>query len=125
MKALLIMAHGSPRAGANGDIERVAQEVRHEGDYDLVQIGYLDVNQPDLPSAIALCVQAGADELVAMPYFLHSGKHLLRDLPDILDAAANEYPSLHISMSNYLGSSPVLANLFMERIAQARAESSE
>jgi len=119
------MAHGSPRPEANGDIERVAREVGRGGEFDFVQVGYLDVNQPDLPTAIARCVEAGAEELVACPYFLHTGKHLLRDLPDILDAAASEYPSLHIQMSSYLGSSPVLAKLLLDRIAQTRTSSSE
>ena len=119
------MAHGSPRPEANADIERVAREVARGGEFDLVQVGYLDVNQPDLPAAIARCVDAGAQELVALPYFLHTGKHLLRDLPDILDVAASEYPSLHILMSDYLGSSPVLAKLLLDRIAQTRKISSE
>lgn len=125
MKALLVMAHGSPRPEANADIERVASEVRERGAFGFVQVGYLDVNQPDLPSAIRLCVEAGATELVALPYFLHTGKHLLRDLPDVLDGASREYPSLRIQMSDYLGSIPILAQILVERIGQARAQRSE
>ncbi|HVT05725.1 MAG TPA: CbiX/SirB N-terminal domain-containing protein [Thermoanaerobaculia bacterium] len=122
MRALLVMAHGSPRPEANADIERVASEIRAASEFDFVQVGYLDVNQPDLPSAIRLCADAGAKELIALPYFLHTGKHLLRDLPDILDGASSEYPSLHILMSDYLGSSSILATILVDRIAGARSQ---
>lgn len=116
MKALLIMAHGSPRPEANDDIRRVAEAVRERAAYPLVAIGYLDCNEPDIATAIDRCVAAGADAIAAVPYFLHSGKHLLRDVPAILEAAAEQYPNVEIVMGDYIGHEPQLVQVLLDRV---------
>ena len=116
MKALLIMAHGSPRAEANEDIRKVAEVVRSRGPYPLVSIGYLECNEPDIASAIDACVAAGADAIAAVPYFLHSGKHLLRDIPDLLEAAERRHPGVEIVMGDYIGHEPQLVQVLLDRV---------
>lgn len=117
MKALLIMAHGSPRSEANDDILAVAEVIRSRNAYPIVEVGYLDCNDPDIPAAVDLCVAAGALEIIAVPYFLHSGKHFVRDLPDALKDAATRHPGVAIRMSDYLGRQPVMADVVRDRIA--------
>lgn len=120
MKALLIVAHGSPRPEANDDVRRVAEAVRARGAYPLVVIGYLDCNEPDIPAAIDGCVAAGAEAIVAVPYFLHSGKHLLRDIPELLEDAARRHPHVAISMGDYVGHEPQLAAVLLDRVRAVR-----
>lgn len=115
MKALLVMAHGSPRAESNEDIVTVVDRVRERGVYPIVRLGYLDCNSPDLPTAIDQCVADGATEIVAVPYFLHTGKHVLRDLPDLLDQAEARHSHLQIRMGDYLGHDPQMADVLLER----------
>jgi sirohydrochlorin ferrochelatase len=116
VRALLIMAHGSPRPEANDDIRKVADVVRARGTYPLVAIGYLDCNEPDIAAGIDACVAAGADAIAAVPYFLHSGKHLLRDVPDILEAAASRHPNVEIVMGDYIGHEPQLVQVLLDRV---------
>lgn len=115
MKALLILAHGSPRPEANEDVLKVAEEVRSRNAFPLVEVGYLDCNEPDIPTAIDRCAAAGATTLVAVPYFLHSGKHFLLDVPELLDAAAARHPGLTILMGDYLGHEPQLVDVLVDR----------
>lgn len=117
MKALLIMAHGSPRPEANHDILRIAGVVAATGLYPIVKVGYLDCNEPDIATAIDQCVAAGARTIAAVPYFLHSGKHLLRDLPAALRAAARRHPGVEILMGRYLGAEPEMAAVLSARVA--------
>ena len=123
MKALLILAHGSPRAEANEDIVRIAEELRARDAYPLVEIGYLDCNQPDIPAAIELCVAAGAIEIAAVPYFLHSGKHFVLDLPQLLETAAAKHPAVTIRMGDYIGRQPQLDDVLRDRVHGAREAS--
>ncbi|MCU1347621.1 MAG: hypothetical protein JWO56_651 [Acidobacteria bacterium] len=120
MKALLIMAHGSPRPEANDDIRRVAETVRERRRYPLVVIGYLDCNEPTIGVAIDECVAAGADAIAAVPYFLHSGKHLLRDIPEILETAASRHPNVEIVMGDYIGHEPQLVQVLLDRVRAVR-----
>ncbi len=117
MKALLIMAHGSPRPEANDDIRAVAELLRSRNEYPIVEIGYLDCNDPDIGAAVDLCVAAGAREIVAVPYFLHSGKHFVRDLPDALKEAGLRHPIVVIQMGDYLGRQPAMSEVLRDRIA--------
>ncbi len=116
MKALLVIAHGTPRPEANADVVAVTDLVRARGDYPVVMLGYLDCNQPDIPAAIDACVRAGATSIVAVPYFLHSGKHFLIDVPTLLVAGAARH-GIAITMANYLGRAPQLADILRDRAA--------
>lgn len=116
MKALLILAHGSPRAEANEDVVRIAESLRARDAYPFVLIGYLDCNQPDIPAAIDECVTQGATEIVAVPYFLHSGKHFFVDIPELLEDGARRHPSVPILMGDYVGHEPKIDDVIVDRI---------
>lgn len=120
MKALLLVAHGSPRPEANEDVRQVAELVRKRLADTLVVIGYLDCNQPDIPAAVDLCVDSGATEVVVVPYFLHSGKHFVRDIPRILGECAASHPAVTIKMSDYVGHQPAIADVLRDRAAACR-----
>lgn len=122
MKVLLILAHGSPRPEANEDVLKVAGEVRGRNAFPFVEVGYLDCNQPDIPAAIENCVRAGATTIIAVPYFLHSGKHFLKDVPELLDEATARHPGLTILMGDYLGHEPQLVEVLMDRVASVMTQ---
>lgn len=116
LKALLIMAHGSPRPEANEDIRKVADQIRMQNSHPIVVVGYLDCNQPDIATAIDDCVSAGATVIEAVPYFLHSGRHLLLDVPAILKEGSLRYPAVTILMGRYVGQQPQIAEVLMTRV---------
>lgn len=113
------MAHGSPREESNEAVRKVVGLARETAGFELVEVGYLDVNQPDIPAAIEMLIERGASEIVAVPYFLHTGKHVLRDLPDLLDSASLRHPGVSISMTDYIGHSPVIADILRDRAREA------
>ena len=116
MKTLLLIAHGSPRPEANADIRQVADEVRRRVAGFPVRIGYLDCNAPDIAAAVDECVADGATEVVVVvPYFLHSGRHLVRDIPEILGQSAQKYPAITITMTDYVGHQRAIADILLDR----------
>ncbi len=119
MKALLVMAHGSPRPEANESILRVADVLRARNAFPFILVCYLDCNEPDIPRGVDQCVAAGAREIVAVPYFLHSGKHFLRDIPALLEEAAQRHPGVSIRMTDYVGHMPALADVLRDRVRDA------
>lgn len=103
MKALLIAAHGSPYGSANEEITRVAEVIAARAIFDLVEVCYLDLNDPSIPDAIDAAIARGASAIVLVPYFLHTGRHTLIDIPEIIDAARERHPSTDIRLADYLG----------------------
>ncbi len=113
--ALLVMVHGSPRPVANNDMFAVVDVLRQRGVYPVVEVGFMELNEPSIPAAIACCVEQGAERVVAVPYFLHTGNHVTDDLPTLLEEAQATYPNVAFVMGDYLGHDPIIADVIMER----------
>ena len=118
-EALLVMAHGSPRPIANADMARVVEEVKRRNVFSIVEIAFLECNAPTIPEAIATCAAAGATHILAVPYFLHTGKHVADDLPSLLEQAQAQYPHIVFRLGDYLGRSESVTHVLLERTRTA------
>ncbi len=124
VEALLLMIHGSPRGNANEAALQIAELLRAQALFNCVKVGFMECNQPDIPTAIQSCVQSGADTITAVPYFLHTGTHVADDLPTLLEAGANQFPTVRFRMGRYLGCSPALTDILRDRIQDTLDENS-
>ena len=113
------MVHGSPRAAANADMFRVADVVRERGVFDIVEAGFMECNEPSIPQAIETCIRSGAERVIAVPYFLHTGTHVADDLPTLIEQARERYPSVEFSLGRYIGRSPKLTDILAARAEAA------
>jgi len=113
--ALLVMVHGSPRPIANQDMFRVVEEVKARSVFDFVTVGFMECNQPTIPDAVEECIAHGAETVIAVPYFLHTGTHVADDLPTLLEEAQERHPGVKFQMGRYLGASPILTSILAAR----------
>ena len=117
--ALLVMVHGSPRPEANADVFRVVENFHARPDartaFPRVQVGFMECNEPDIPTAIDNLVAGGATSVTAVPYFLHTGTHVCDDLPTLLEDAQARHPNVAFRMGDYLGLSPRLTDILTAR----------
>lgn len=120
VKALIVMVHGSPRPVANEDMYGVLEVVRERKLFDFVEAGFMECNEPTIDEAIDSVVERGARRVVAVPYFLHTGKHVADDLPGILDAARRRHPDVEFAMGKYIGASPHLTHILAARAREVR-----
>lgn len=118
-RALLVMVHGSPRPIANAEMFRVVEIVKERGAFPIVEVGFMECNEPTIPEAIAASVEKGATEVVAVPYFLHTGKHVADDLPTLIEEAMAQYPGVTFRMGDYLGRSERLTEILWDRTKAA------
>lgn len=118
--ALLVIAHGSPRPTANADLYRVLELRRIREQFPIVQIAFLECNEPSIPDAIDLCISRGADEIVAVPYFLHTGKHTADDLPTLLEDGQRRHPSARFRMGEFIGRSEAVTEILTARLDAVR-----
>jgi sirohydrochlorin ferrochelatase len=113
--ALIVMVHGSPRPEANEDMFRVVEVVRARKLFDFVDAGFMECNEPTIGDAIDAVVEKGAQRVVAVPYFLHTGKHVADDLPGILDQARLRHPLVEFAMGPYIGASARITEILADR----------
>jgi sirohydrochlorin ferrochelatase len=116
MKFLLLIAHGSRRQDSNDEIRQLAERVaaHDDNDYDGVETAFLEIAEPDIHQGIANCIERGASSIVAVPYFLAGGNHVIKDVPGEIACAQAGMPAVDIQISRYLGSSDTMANLVLD-----------
>lgn len=121
-RALLLVDHGSRRDEANAQLETVADALRSRlGPEAIVRAAHLEIAQPDIASAVADCVAAGADEIVVLPYFLGPGRHTTRDIPARVREAVRRHPGIRVRVGDPLGPDDALVDLLLDRAERARA----
>ncbi len=119
--ALLLIAHGSRQAEANADLDRLAEELRQRGAFPIVEPSFLEIAEPTIPQGGERCVQQDASRVILLPYFLSAGRHVREDLTRIRDELAAKFPQTEFLLAEPLGPHPLLAEIVLQRAAQAQA----
>jgi sirohydrochlorin ferrochelatase len=117
--AILMMAHGSRIAEANDAARDVAAMVKEMTGFEIVEVAFREMHEPNIQLGIDACVAKGAERILLMPYFLFMGAHVQHDLPEEILEAQKRHPGLVMEMGGHLGAHHKLAEIETERIGQA------
>lgn len=121
-ESILLLGHGSPKQGAN-NVERVAgmlHTMLHAGcKEDCVKVAYLQFAEPGIMETIKDRVEKGAKKVILHPFFLSSGMHVTKDIPEMIEQARKLYPDVRFIYTEPLGIHEKLAQIVMERISAA------
>lgn len=120
-KAVLFLGHGSRALVANEAMYRVMDLVRERSEYEIVEAGFMELCPPTIPEGVDACVRQGAEKIIVVPYFLHMGVHVQRDLPAQIDACRARYLGVEIVFGRHIGFDPRLADILLERVREADA----
>ena len=116
MNALIVVAHGSRRQQSNDEVSAITDKLRvscHH-DYPIVHTGFLELAKPSIPEGIEQCINDGATRITVLPYFLNSGRHVVEDVPEIVDTASHQHPNVEIVIAPHLGASSLMIDLLIE-----------
>jgi sirohydrochlorin ferrochelatase len=72
------------------------------------------VAEPSIPDGIKAAINAGANEVVVLPYFLSAGRHVAEDIPGFVAQTQTEYPGVQIRIAPYLGTAIELPHTLLE-----------
>ena len=114
--ALIIVAHGSRKSSSNEEVKALGEKVKFLQDkrYALVMTAFLEFATPSLEESILSCIDKGASEVVILPYFLASGNHVTRDIPEVLQKIQASHPQVKITLKEHLGSSSGMVRLLSD-----------
>ena len=111
---IVLFAHGSRDPLWHKPMEAVAEQIRQKEPAASVACAYLELSQPDLPTAVAALVTQGVQSVRIVPMFLGVGKHAREDLPVLVQALRNTYPQLALSLQKAVGENPKLVDLLAQ-----------
>jgi precorrin-8X/cobalt-precorrin-8 methylmutase len=121
-ESILLLGHGSPKKEAN-NLERVAamlHNMLHAGCTEhCVKVAYLQFAEPGIMDTIKDSVEKGAKKIILHPFFLSSGMHVTKDIPEMIEEARKLYPGVTFIYTEPLGIHEKLAHIVMERISAA------
>jgi sirohydrochlorin ferrochelatase len=80
---VLLVGHGSRLPYGKDVVSQLADIYREQSEYP-VEIGFMNMSQPSIPSSINKLAQMGVEKIVVTPVFLAPGVHTTQDIPRIL-----------------------------------------
>lgn len=122
MEKIILVGHGSPRKEANRMemIGKILHASMHPGCAgDCVQICYLQFEKPGLEETLAQAARSGAKRIIVHPFFLNSGMHVTKDIPEAIEGVKSLHPGPDFILSEPLGISAELVDVARERIMEA------
>lgn len=119
---VLFLGHGSRAPGAMNGMEMVFNQMTERYHIPHMMICQMEGLGLDLVSAIDQSYNDGFRTILVLPFFLHSGNHLLIDIPGILEDARKKYPDLKIHQGRHLGADSSLADLAYKRLQESLSD---
>jgi sirohydrochlorin ferrochelatase len=111
MEAIILLGHGSRVPQAGQGMAQVAERLKEKYGYPQVEVCFMSRLGPHFPETLAKCVLQGATRVVVIPYFLHTGLHILLDIPEMMQEEAGKYPQVKIIFGRSLGFDESLVDL--------------
>lgn len=119
-RAVVLVGHGSKLPGSSEALDRVLEALREKEPDTFFQSAFLAVCSPDISEGIAICLSQGAQEVVVIPYFVQSGKHVVEDIPRIISQEQTKYPDKSIQLGEYLSFDERIVSLVFDRVHETR-----
>lgn len=109
MRSLLLVAHGSRREASNAEVLALTSRLKAVArGFSDVRCAFLELTGPTMAEAVDATVEAGAREVVVLPYFLAAGSHVARDIPEIIAERRAAHPQVSFNVLPHLGATPAL-----------------
>ncbi|WP_456436619.1 sirohydrochlorin nickelochelatase [Methanopyrus sp.] len=140
MVAVVLVGHGSRLPYSRQVVEKIAEYVEKMGDFETVEVGFMEMCKPTVQEAVKRAAESGVDKIVVVPVFLAHGVHTKRDIPKMLglepewDYDEDEDHHHHhrdytpvdvdaeIVYAEPLGADPRIAKIVIDRIKEALGE---
>ncbi len=126
MESIILAGHGSPKRDANrlGVVAEMLHRAMHPGcTGQCVKVAYMEFAEPSIPETLDREAQRGARKIIIHPFFLNSGVHVTKDIPEMISAAESRNPGVEFVYTEPLGVHEKLIQVVIERINGATSSS--
>jgi len=123
VKALLLVAHGSRVASSNDAVANLVEKLRPrlaEFGFDSITHAFLELTSPNIAEGVQHLVEAGASQVIVLPYFLAPGTHVIDDMPELIGAVENTHPLVSFTVMPYLGGVDGIIDLILDCASKAK-----
>jgi sirohydrochlorin ferrochelatase len=123
---IVVVDHGSKRESSNVMLDsfvelykRMLGEEKMEMNIVAIEKAHMEIAAPSVKDAVGACVDKGAKVVVVAPYFLSRGRHILEDIPALVEEAQSEYKDVRCIMAGPIGLDVRVADVVHTRVEEA------
>lgn len=113
---VLLLAHGSKRAEANEEWEKIWQLFAQRHPNLVISGGFIEFASPSLEEGVAGLIGQGAEKIYVVPLFLTVGNHLRQTIPGRLQQLQQQYGMVKLEMTQHIGVDPLLVDIIEQRL---------
>ncbi len=117
-RAVVVLGHGSKRAEADEPMLRVIQTLKTREPEILFHAAYLEITSPDLIQAIQIVLNMGAGEVIVLPYFVQTGRHVKEHIPELVRKVREQFPTKTIHLAGHIGYDERIVSIVLDRIRE-------
>lgn len=114
--AILLIAHGSREEKSNDDFLRFVREFSQKYRNETVTGAFLELARPLIPDGIESCVRSGADEVFIVPLMFFWGRHVKKDIPQLIEEARARHPGVRFHYAGAIADRPEFLDFLEGRI---------
>eukprot|EP00890_Picochlorum_soloecismus_P006766 jgi/Picsp_1/914/NSC_04399-R1_sirohydrochlorin ferrochelatase len=122
---IVVVDHGSKRESSNVMLDSFVQlykgmlgEEKIEMNIVAIEKAHMEIASPSVKDAVGACVDKGAKVVVVAPYFLSRGRHILEDIPALVEEAQAEYKDVKCVMADPIGLDVRVADVVHSRVEE-------
>jgi sirohydrochlorin ferrochelatase len=116
---ILVIGHGSSDGGARTAFRHTMNNLIPF--YKSVNFCFLELDTPNIYEGVEKTVKLGTGFLIAVPYFLHKGVHVKKDIITELRAALEKFGRKDIFMTDHLGAGSQIIEAILDRAREAES----
>jgi sirohydrochlorin cobaltochelatase len=103
MKGIILFGHGARNPEYIQPFKRIQAVVAAKQPTVPVEIGFLELTQPALETSIECLARRGVTQVKVVPIFFAPGRHVLKDLPQLLGNAMDRFPEIEFDVTACVG----------------------
>jgi len=103
MQGLILFAHGARDPLWAAPLTRLRERIALAAPDNPIEVAFLEIMEPDLPTAAERLIAAGCSALSIVPIFLGQGGHIRRDLAQLISQLERAHPEVRIHCATAVG----------------------
>ncbi|MBS3935444.1 MAG: CbiX/SirB N-terminal domain-containing protein [Sulfuritalea sp.] len=103
MNGILLFGHGARNPEYIEPFRRIRAAVERLQPGVPVETGFLELTRPPLEAAIEALARRGVTHVKVVPIFFAPGRHVLKDLPELLGSAMDRFPGIEFEVAECVG----------------------
>lgn len=102
-QGIILFGHGARNPEYVEPFRRIRAAVEARQPDVPVEIGFLELTQPSLEVSIECLATRGMTHIKVVPIFFAPGRHVLKDLPQLLGNAMDRFPDVEFEVADCVG----------------------